>query len=73
MKLTIEKHQARKELFHAIAIGITIGGIISGSVVAILHNSEMWNIDPSLTLVFVLLFIPLSGYILSRVCFKAIE
>ena len=74
MALTFNKRPAtRKDIINIVAVGITIGGIISGSVVAIIYNSVIWNIDPVLTLAFVLLFIPSSAYILSRVCFKAIE
>lgn len=74
MELTYNKKPATlKHILGVVAVGITVGGIVSGAIVALLHNSELWNIDPTLTLVFVLLFLPSSGYILSRACFKAIE
>lgn len=74
MNLTFNKKSTtRKDVINVAAIGITVGGIVSGASVAIMHNSITWGIDPLATLVLVLCFIPSSGYILFRVCFKAFE
>jgi hypothetical protein len=73
MKLTYNGRQAtRKDLINLSAIIITVSGIISGTVTALVYDSLTYGIDPWFTLIFILLFLPSSFYVLFGVCIKAI-